>query len=364
MNKVLRMSLLALATVALMGSCKKKSNGEPDPNGTQVTPLALTPAVPLPPAPTVGVKTDPNTTPVDGTKAIELQLASGATHFELAGLEGKDVTIEGATLSDGSAFAQWGFVSRTPTQKAFTAAAGAKVVIKGNITALAITAGKFTMINLSKAPTTFHTFAFYEAGDAGSISTAGIDFGDITTLENLYLGFNYNHRKVGPSIEAQMDFSKLINLKHIELHRFNDDTRLPKFSTKYAYLRNLLLSETSVATMPDFIGTNYPSLELMILTGAQFQSKGEFKLGGLQNFKTFSASRTHLPALIDMNNTPKLATFSVRECLFYPRGVEKVFNFLATPALTLDKIVLQDSGILKKNNLNVTAHQGWTILAQ
>lgn len=186
MNKVLRMSLLALATVALMGSCKKKSNGEPDPNGTQVTPGGNG-------GNNGGGNNGGGTqTPTAPASTITLTLPAGQ-EFALKGVEGENITI------GGIAVANYPYKSSNEP-KVFTSQNGS-VEIKGNVKSLTFSAGTFDKLEV---PNGLETLAML----SGS-KTASLDLSKAVSLKGLGL--------YSPALKSDLDLRGNVNLKSVTL---------------------------------------------------------------------------------------------------------------------------------------------------
>lgn len=187
MNKVLRMSLLALATVALMGSCKKKSNGEPDPNGTQVTPGG-----------NGGNNGGGNNggggtqTPTAPASTITLTLPAGQK-FALKGVEGDNITIGGVAVEN--------FAYKSDNQpKEFSSQTGT-VEIKGNIKSLTFSAGAFDKLEV---PNGLETLRMLDGS-----KTASLDLTKAVSLQTLNLSAS--------ALTSDLDLRGNTNLKNVTL---------------------------------------------------------------------------------------------------------------------------------------------------
>lgn len=351
MKKVVRMSLLALTAVALLGSCKKKNN-EPKPEpGTGTTNGG-------------GSNGSGTNTPVDLSHTIELQLADGQTSFTLVGLNGSDVLLEGATseglvATDGNV-EEWGYNANAPVQKTFTAPAGGKITIKGSIRSIAIVAGHFKNIDLSKAPDSFRGFYFFEIGDSGTISLETLKTEGLKSLEAFYLGFSPNRRYVGPNrLPAKVDISTSVGIKELFAHQTQVKT-----ASSLPELKTLLLSEASSTDLATFTTSNYPKLERLEGYGARYNGQSQINFAGHQTLQQVFFRRTHVPLPINISNSPSLRSFRTQEALFY--GNTRELNLLNTPSLTASTLSLNGNGTntLRKEGLNVSTYQGWNVLTQ
>lgn len=313
--------------------------------------------------------TDPDTTPLDENKYIDLQLSSGETTFKLAALNGKNITIEGVQPNSvvdaqGKVTAyphvpnnlkEVEFIAKTP---------GGKVRIKGNIVTLAITAGKIDNVNMSDAPTTFANFYLYETGALGSLKTSDITFGNITTLKVLYLGISPDRKFVGPYIyrtaRRTIDINRLVNLEELGLHGLNGENHKATLSgTAALRLKNLILSESSDDNFPVFTTENYPNLRSLMMLGVYRQKRPDIDFHDHDFLSSIYISRTHIPTYLRLDGSKALRSVIIRE----PRQVgATVINMLNTPRLSSTGIRFQNASpgtILKE--LSVNSIGGWTV---
>lgn len=275
MNKVLRMSLLALATVALMGSCKKKSNGEPDPNGTQVTPGG-----------NGGNNGGGNNgggnggteTPAAASE-ITLTIPAGQK-FTLAGLEGENLSVGGENVT------AWAYSSSAPVKKEFTSANGS-VVIKGNVKTLTISAGVFTKLEV---PNGLEVLRMTTGATAKELILA-----NATSLKQLSLSES--------GITNTQDLSALTNLQTVYLHKSGAGLTLPKS------VRTLTVSENP-GVKNAFDLANFPNLETVYFIGSYFGRPVDFS--GSTKLKTFGNSRSALTT-INLKNCSALANVLLRD---------------------------------------------------
>lgn len=315
--------------------------------------------------------TNPDTTPLDENKYIDLQLNTGETTFKLAGLDGKNITIEGVqpnSVVDAqgqvtayphslSSLREEVFIAKTP---------GGKVRIKGNIVTLAITAGKIDNINMSDAPTTFANFYLYETGVGGSLITSDITFGNITTLKRLYLGISPDRKFSGPYIyrtaRRAVDISKLVNLEELGLHGLNGDNHKATLSAATALkLKDLILSESSDDNFPIFTTENYPYLRSLTLLGVYREHRPDIDFHNHKALRSIYISRSHIPTPFRLDGATELVRVRLRE----PRNVRGAsfdVNMLNTPKLQKSGISLNGSaqGIIRKE-LSEQSIGGWTV---
>lgn len=313
--------------------------------------------------------TDPDTTPLDENKYIDLQLSSGETTFKLAGLNGKNITIEGvqpnSVVDAQGKVTAYLHVPNNLKEVEFTAATpGGKVRIKGNIVTLAITAGKIDNVNMSDAPTTFANFYLYETGASGSLKTSDITFGNITTLKVLYLGISPDRKFVGPYIyrtaRRTIDINRLVNLEELGLHGLNGESHKATLSgTAALRLKNLILSESSDDNFPVFTTENYPNLRSLMMLGVYRQKRPDIDFHDHDFLSSIYISRTHIPTYLRLDGSKALRSVIIRE----PRQVgATVINMLNTPKLSSTGIRFQNASpgtILKE--LSVNSIGGWTV---
>ena len=313
--------------------------------------------------------TDPDTTPLDENKYIDLQLSSGETTFKLAGLNGKNITIEGvqpnSVVDAQGKVTAYLHVPNNLKEVEFTAATpGGKVRIKGNIVTLAITAGKIDNVNMSDAPTTFANFYLYETGASGSLKTSDITFGNITTLKVLYLGISPDRKFVGPYIyrtaRRTIDINRLVNLEELGLHGLNGESHKATLSgTAALRLKNLILSESSDDNFPVFTTENYPNLRSLMMLGVYRQKRPDIDFHDHDFLSSIYISRTHIPTYLRLDGSKALRSVIIRE----PRQVGvTVINMLNTPKLSSTGIRFQNASpgtILKE--LSVNSIGGWTV---
>lgn len=313
--------------------------------------------------------TDPDTTPLDENKYIDLQLSSGETTFKLAGLNGKNITIEGvqpnSVVDAQGKVTAYLHVPNNLKEVEFTAATpGGKVRIKGNIVTLAITAGKIDNVNMSDAPTTFANFYLYETGSSGSLKTSDITFGNITTLKVLYLGISPDRKFVGPYIyrtaRRTIDINRLVNLEELGLHGLNGESHKATLSgTAALRLKNLILSESSDDNFPVFTTENYPNLRSLMMLGVYRQKRPDIDFHDHDFLSSIYISRTHIPTYLRLDGSKALRSVIIRE----PRQVgATVINMLNTPKLSSTGIRFQNASpgtILKE--LSVNSIGGWTV---
>ena len=313
--------------------------------------------------------TNPDTTPLDENRYIELQLNTGETTFKLAGLDGKNITIEGVqpnSVVDAqgqvtayphslSSLREEVFIAKTP---------GGKVRIKGNIVTLAITAGKIDNINMSDAPTTFANFYLYETGAAGSLTTSDVTFGNITTLKEVFLGVSPVLKFVGPYIlrttRRAIDISKLVNLEKLGLHGLNgEDNKATPPASVILKLKTLILSESNDDNFPVFTTENYPNLRELIMLGVYREGRPDIDFHDHAYLSRIYISRTHIPKYFRLDGSKALRSVTIRE----PRLVgATVINMLNTPRLSSNGIRFQNASpgtILKE--LSVQSIDGWTV---
>ncbi len=313
--------------------------------------------------------TDPETTPLDENKYIDLQLNTGETTFKLAGLNGKNITIEGvqpnSVVDAQGKVTAYLHVPNNLKEVEFTAKKpGGKVRIKGNIVTLAITAGKIDNVNMSDAPTTFANFYLYETGVSGSLTTSDITFGNITTLKRLYLGISPGPRFVGPYIyritRRAINISKLVNLEELGLHGLNGDDHKATLSAATALkLKDLILSESSDDNFPIFTTENYPNLRSLMMLGVYRQKRPDIDFHDHAFLSRIYISRTHIPKYFRLDGSKALRSVTIRE----PNLVgTTVINMLNTPRLSSSGIRFQNASpgtILKE--LSVNSIGGWTV---
>lgn len=303
--------------------------------------------------------TDPDTTPLDENKYIDLQLSSGETTFKLAGLNGKDITIEG--VQPNSVVDEQGKVAAYPhapnnlKEVEFTAKTpGGKVRIKGNIVTLAITAGKIDNVNMSDAPTTFANFYLYETGAPGSLKTSDISFGNITTLKEVFLGVSpysikgkyrtqgnavfpvVGARYVGPKIQRfsgaeYVDLTKLIHLQALGIAEYNDSAPRPvKLAPSVPLqLKKLYLVRFKYTGIPDFTTENYPALEELLLDG--WSEKNVLDFHNHEHIKNILVYQTPINVL-RLDGAKKISGLYLNH-----RGVIDL-NLLNTPSLSISQI--------------------------
>lgn len=252
MKKLFSLALIAVCTVSLMGSCKKKGGNEPTPS-----------------------------VPIDKTKGIKLQLASGQTDVTISSLSGEGITIEGVT-------AQWSTTSKTLK----ASAAGSVITIKGNVTALNITGGQLEKLDLSMAPVTLKTLRA-TSSTASPTTIKILDFSGATALDTLKLS------GIGSSGNHNLSNSKL---RYAELHKTGSNFTLPNTITL------LYLSENGIAN--ELTLTAFPEMKRLYLIGAALNKNVNFS--GSSQLTTFSNSRSMTPK-IDLSNCSQLANVLLRD---------------------------------------------------
>lgn len=375
MNKYLSLLSITLLTGALLSSCGRKGN-----NVTPATPVLsdTTTKSPVSPTPSDTTKNKDNSgnqdnsgnggtqTPStsDATPRIELQLEPGATEFKLVGLRGNDVVLTGATstvVATNGDVTEWSYTPSNPTEQTFKASAGAKVVIKGGLQSIAVTAGKFKSIDLSNAPSTLTGFYFFEKGVAGSISLSELKTGHISTLTHFYLGMSTLNsqgtpQSIGPDVDPDfaVDITKSVNLQELGVHMANVKT-----ASSLPELTKLALSEASAKDLPKFTTANYPKLQFITGLGARYQEgQTEMDFSNHKALRRVYMSRSHMPFPLNVSNCTTFRSIFFQEVLFY--GTKEI-NFLNTPALEGTRIQLNGEGVLKKEGLT-SPHSGWTVI--
>lgn len=336
--------------------------------------------------------TNPDTTPLDENKYIDLQLNTGETTFKLAGLDGKNITIEG--VQPNSVVDAQGQVTAYPhslREEVFIAKTpGGKVRIKGNIVTLAITAGKIDNINMSDAPTTFANFYLYETGVGGSLITSDITFGNITTLKEVFLGVSpysikggyraqgnavfpvVGAKYVGPKIQRfsgaeYVDLTKLIHLQALGIAGYNDsDPRPVKLAPSVPLqLKKLYLVRFKYTGIPDFTTENYPALEELLLDG--WSEKNILDFHSHEHIKNILVFQTPINVL-RLDGAKKISGLYLNH-----RGIIDL-NLLNTPSLSISQIYVRrdkvknavsNYGVIRKEftseEQNSPRFFGWTV---
>lgn len=278
MNKVLRMSLLALATVALMGSCKKKepNNGGNNNGGTNINTNGGG-----------GTNNGGNNgggnggteTPAAASE-ITLTIPAGQK-FTLAGLEGENLSVGGENVT------AWAYSSSAPVKKEFTSANGS-VVIKGNVKTLTFSAGTFDKLEV---PNGLETLRMTAGATAKELILA-----NATSLKTLSLS--------ATNITNAQDLSGLTNLQTVYLHRSGTAVfTLPKS------VKTLTVSENPGVTNA-FDLANFPNLETVYFIGSYFGRPVDFS--GSTKLKTFGNSRSALTT-INLKNCSALTNVLLRD---------------------------------------------------
>lgn len=252
MNKVLRMSLLALATVALMGSCKKKGGNEPTP----------TPAV--------------STTPAS---EITLTIPAGQ-RFTLAGLEGENLSVGGENVVG------WAYTPSAPQTREFTAVNGS-VVIKGNVRTLTFAAGTFTKLEV---PRGLESLALLNG-----TTTRELDLRNVTSLKRLRLD------NVG--LTGEQNLTHLTGLEVVNLKNAGARFTLP------SSVKSLTLNEHG-GVANDLTLAAFPNLESLYLIGSYMGKNVDFT--GSTKLKTFGNSRSNAPQVV-LKNCSALANVLLRD---------------------------------------------------
>ena len=339
--------------------------------------------------------TDPDTTPLDENKYIDLQLSSGETTFKLAGLNGKNITIEGvqpnSVVDEQGKVAAYSHAPNNLKEVEFTAKTpGGKVRIKGNIVTLAITAGKIDNVNMSDAPTTFANFYLYETGAPGSLKTSDISFGNITTLKEVFLGVSpysikgkyrtqgnavfpvVGARYVGPKIQRfsgaeYVDLTKLIHLQALGIAEYNDSAPRPvKLAPSVPLqLKKLYLVRFKYTGIPDFTTENYPALEELLLDG--WSEKNILDFHNHEHIKNILVHQTPINVL-RLDGAKKISGLYLNH-----RGIIDL-NLLNTPSLSISQIYVRrdkvknaasNYGVIRKEFTSEEQNRprffGWTV---
>lgn len=339
MNKYLKTIGLGLCSLILFSACGGDDKSEPAP------------------------PTPPN---LDEIVGIKLTLRPGEDDFKLAGLNGANIVIEGIKETTPS---PWTYNDNTPTQKTFHAQAnGGTVIIKGDVSTLAIYDGDFAKIDLNKVPTTFKNFICHQT-DVDALRIAGA-----TSLERLYLGVT---TKVGPSLTyddeynfdniKELDLTKLTNLKYIHMHGVGrTSANAIKFPSNMSAVESLLFSESNVNSLPALTTANLPNLTAYYIYGVGGFPHA-YNFSGHTKLKTFYNRRSGIPAGLNLSNNSVLKTVYIHDSTL---GGE--INVLNTPSLNLSALVTQLIGLpwattIRSNALDAAQTSnlqadGWTVL--
>lgn len=296
--KLKKLASLGICLLALLSSCGGKGNN-----------ISPTPPKPTPtPSPNPG--TSPTPVPDGGEEvvAIKLTLKEGETTFTLAGLGGSNVTIEGI---QGATPANWTYpLSSAPTTNELTASkAGGTVLIKGDVTLLAIAKGKFANISLKRVPASLTSFVCY-----GSTVDA-IDLSGATNLQNLFLGVSArtDGRGYGFDEVKTLDLSKLTKLQRLWMHAICRGTgdRI-SYPSSLSHLTQLFLSETDANNLAPLTTALVPSLETFRAYGVS-TLKGGFNFANHTKLRTIVNSRSHVRGSIDLSNISTLQSANIFE---------------------------------------------------
>lgn len=275
MNKVLRMSLLALATVALMGSCKKKepNNGGNNNGGTNINTNGGG-----------GTNNGGNNgggtqTPTAPASTITLTLPAGQK-FALKGIEGDNITIGGVAVAN--------FPYKSSNEpKEFTSQNGS-IEIKGNVKSLTLSSGALAKLEVPNGLETLRMTT--------GATTQELVLTNATSLKMLSLS--------EAGVANSQDLSGLTNLQTVYLHKAGSATfTLPKS------VKTLTLSENPGVTNA-FDLVNFPDLVSAYFIGTGIGRPVDFS--GSTKLKTFGNSRSALTT-INLKNCSALANVLLRD---------------------------------------------------